>query len=123
MTDDKYPIEVKEVEAERINGKDETLRSQFKFQCFRLSPFFGISIIVYIITAFWGLVICFDVVKEIVGGFLAFISLIFFPFLLTLAPWYALLVNHNFYPLLIVYGGGVLGSICFKIGMRSTLRK
>jgi hypothetical protein len=116
MKDDKDIIEVKEVEAERINREEETPRSNFKFQSFRLSPFFGLGILVYVVTAFWGLIICFDIVKEILGGVLAFISLIFFPFVLTLAPWYALLVNHDFYPLIIIYGGGLLGWLCFSFG-------
>ena len=96
---DKEIIEVKEVEAERIN-REETFRPRFKR--IRLSPLFLISILIYVISGIFGLFICFTVVKDVFGPIIAFLGLIFFPFILTLAPWYALLANHDFYPLLIV---------------------
>jgi hypothetical protein len=76
-----------------------------------------------VITAFWGLFICFAVVKDVFGPIIAFLGLIFFPFVLTLAPWYAALANNDFYPLLIVYGGVILGTLCFKIAMRFTFKR
>jgi uncharacterized membrane protein len=122
MTDDKNRqiIEVKEVEAERINNNET---SEPRFKRIRLSPFFLVGILIYVITAFYGLFICFDVVKEVFGPIIAFLGLIFFPFILTLAPWYAALANHDFYPLLIVYGGVILGSLCFGIAMKSIFRR
>jgi uncharacterized membrane protein len=112
-------IEVKEVEAERIN-REETFRPRFKR--IRLSPLFLISVLIYIISGIWGLFICFAVVKNVFGPIIAFLGLIFFPFILTLAPWYAALANHDFYPLLIVYGGIILGTLCFRIAIRSTFK-
>jgi uncharacterized membrane protein len=112
-------IEVKEVEAERIN-REETFRPRFKR--IRLSPLFLISVLIYIISGIWGLFICFTVVKNVFGPIIAFIGLIFFPFILSLAPWYAALANHDFYPLLIVYGGIILGTLCFRIAIRSTFK-
>jgi uncharacterized membrane protein len=117
---EKEIIEVKEVEAERINN-NETFRPRFK--AIRLSPLFLVGILIYVITAFWGLVICFAIVKEVFGPIIAFLGLIFFPFILALAPWYAALVNHDFYSLLIVYGGALLGTLCFRIVMRSTFKR
>ncbi len=116
---DKEIIEVKEVEAERIN-REETFRPRFKK--IRLSPLFLISILIYVISGIWGLFICFTVVKDVFGPIIAFLGLIFFPFILTLAPWYAALANHDFYPLLIVYGGVILGTLCFRIAIRSTFK-
>ena len=72
---DKDIIEVKEVEAERINNY-ETFRPRFK--AIRLSPLFLVGILIYAITAFWGLFICFAVVKEVFGPIIAFLGLIFF---------------------------------------------
>jgi len=112
-------IEVKEVEAERINN-EETFRPRFKK--IRLSPLFLISILIYVISGISGLFICFTVVKDVFGPIIAFLGLIFFPFILTIAPWYALLANHDFYPLLVVYGGIVLGTLCFRIAIRSTFK-
>ena len=122
MSEDKQKeiIEVKEVEAERID-REETFRPRFKK--IRLSPLFLISILIYVISGIWGLFICFIIVKDVFGPILAFLGLIFFPFILTIAPWYALLVNHDFYPLLIVYGGIILGTLCFRIAIRSTFKK
>ena len=121
MSEDKQKeiIEVKEVEAERIN-REETFRPRFKR--IRLSPLFLISVLIYIISGIWGLFICFTVVKNVFGPIIAFIGLIFFPFILSLAPWYAALANHDFYPLLIVYGGIILGTLCFRIAIRSTFK-
>ena len=51
---DKEIIEVKEVEAERINN-NETFRLRFK--AIRLSPLFLVGILIYVVTAFWGLLI------------------------------------------------------------------
>ena len=121
MSEDKQKeiIEVKEVEAERIN-REETFRPRFKR--IRLSPLFLISILIYVISGIWGLFICFTVVKDVFGPIIAFLGLIFFPFILTLAPWYALLANNDFYPLLIVYGGITLGTLCFRIAIRSTFK-
>ena len=117
---DKEIIEVKEVEAERINN-NETFRPRFK--AIRLSPLFLVGILIYVITAFWGLFICFAIVKEVFGPIIAFLGLIFFPFILVLSPWYAALANHDFYPLLIVYGGALLGTLFFRIAMRSTFKR
>lgn len=116
---DKEIIEIKEVEAERID-REETFRPRFKK--IRLSPLFLISILIYVISGIWGLFICFTVVKDVFGPIIAFLGLIFFPFILTLAPWYAALANHDFYPLLIVYGGVILGTLCFRIAIRSTFK-
>ena len=121
MSEDKQKeiIEVKEVEAERINH-EETFSPRFKR--IRLSPLFLISILIYVISGIWGLFICFTVVKDVFGPIIAFLGLIFFPFILTLAPWYAALANHDFYPLLVVYGGIILGTLCFRIAIRSTFK-
>ena len=117
---DNQIIDVKEVKAERID-REETFRPRFKK--IRLSPLLLISILIYVISGICGLFICFIIVKDVFGPIIAFLGLIFFPFILTIAPWYALLANHDFYPLLIVYGGIILGTLCFKIAIRSTFKK
>tara|TARA_Y100000816_G_C25686239_1_gene363218 strand:- start:27 stop:293 length:267 start_codon:yes stop_codon:yes gene_type:complete len=55
----------------------------------------------------YGMVLCFGLVADVFGNAVAFISLIFFPVLLGIAPWYALLANGDFVPLLVTYGGGI----------------
>ncbi len=66
---EKEIIEVKEVEAERINN-NETFRPRFK--AIRLSPLFLVGILIYVVTAFWGLFICFAIVKEVLVQSLLF---------------------------------------------------
>ena len=46
------------------------------------------------------------------GGLLAFM---FFPLTIAFAPWYALIAWGNAIPLIITYGGGVLGMIIMAV--------
>ena len=89
---DKEIIEVKEVEAERID-REETFYPRFKR--IRLSPLFLISILIYAISGIWGLFIRFTVVKNVFGSIIAFLGLIFFPFILTLAPCSAIVTGKQ----------------------------
>ena len=64
----------------------------------------------YLLFAFaglYGMALCFGLVADVFGSVIAFISLIFFPILLGIAPWYALFANGDFIPLLVTYGGGI----------------
>lgn len=74
------------------------------------------GILLYVVCGFWGLVICFGIVKGALGTFWALVSLFFFPFLLGLAPWYEGLANGDWFPLVLVYGGGILASILITVG-------
>jgi hypothetical protein len=75
--------QIMEVKAERIN-REKTFRPKFKR--IPLSPLFLISILIYVISGIWGLFICFILVKDVFGPIISFLGLIFFPFILTLAP-------------------------------------
>ena len=68
---DKQIIEIEEVEAKRINNNETFLP---RFKAIRLSPLFLVGILIYVVTAFWGLFICFDVVKEVFGPIIAFLG-------------------------------------------------
>lgn len=81
--------------------------------------FIGPGGLIYIITAFWGDFICERVVAETLGTsvFIEVISVVLTPFLLMLAPWYEGLVHGDWFPLLLVYGGGILGLVLIGIGL------
>ena len=72
--------------------------------------------IIYLVCGFWGLFICFGIVQKVLGTALAVISVFLAPFLLTLAPWFQALAYGDWFPLGLVYGGGVIGTILIGIG-------
>jgi hypothetical protein len=72
--------------------------------------------IVYFVAGLWGLVICLGIVYDNFGMIGSALSLLVFPATLTLAPWYEAIANSNWFPLLVVYGGGVLGAALVAIG-------
>ncbi len=48
-----------------------------------------------------------------IGGCIAFM---FFPVALVFAPWYAVMKYSYWFPVFLIYGGGIAGSILFGIG-------
>ena len=73
--------------------------------------------LIYFVSGIWGLVICFEIIEDLLGFALAIASLFVFPVALTLAPWYAALVSGDWFPLALVYGGGIAATILVYIGM------
>ncbi|MBC8302794.1 MAG: hypothetical protein H8E55_44455 [Pelagibacterales bacterium] len=63
--------------------------------------------IIWLIAGLVGLSLCFDIVYIVLGPVWAFLSLLIFPVLLGIAPWYALFAWGDWLPLLVVYGGGL----------------
>ena len=78
--------------------------------------FKGPAFLIYFICGFWGLSICFHIVQDIFGTFLAFISLFLFPMLIAFAPWYEGLVNGDWMALMVIYGGGIVATGLVFIG-------
>ena len=73
--------------------------------------------LVFIVCGIWGLILCFRIVQEVIGTIVAVLSLFLAPFLLGIAPWYQGIVNGDWMPLLLVWGGGIIGYILIAIGM------
>jgi hypothetical protein len=73
------------------------------------------SVLLFIFAGLYGLILCFGIVQHVLGTFIAFLSIIFLPFLLGLAPWYALFVYGDFTPLIVVYGGGIPAAILYVV--------
>jgi hypothetical protein len=74
------------------------------------------GMIIYIIAGLWGLILCLGIISDNLGYIAGAIALLLLPATLTLAPWYEALANANWYPLVVVYGGGLTGSILFALG-------
>ena len=66
-------------------------------------------------SSIYGFVLCFGIVEDVLGSVWAFVSLIFAPFVLGLAPWYALFANGDYVPLLVTYGGIIPGGLLFAL--------
>jgi len=73
------------------------------------------AILLFLFAGLYGLMLCFSIVQQIFGTFVAYLSIVLLPFLLGLAPWYALFANGDFIPLLVVYGGGIPATIIYVL--------
>lgn len=74
------------------------------------------AFIVYFVAGLWGFLICLGIVIDnlgFIGGAIAFFVA---PFTLAFAPWYEAIANSNWFPLMLVYGGGIGASILYAIG-------
>lgn len=78
--------------------------------------FTGPGMLIYFVCGIWGAIICFQIIAENFGTIMAIISLILAPALLGLAPWYAGLFHGDWFPLLLIYGGGIVGTGLVAIG-------
>ena len=76
----------------------------------------GIAIL--LVGGLWGLAICFDIVRSVFGAVVAFLSLIFLPVLMGLAPLYALLSDGDWFPLILNYGSLAVGGGLLAIGSK-----
>ena len=57
---------------------------------------------------FVGTVVCFNVIADAFGFVIAILGVLVFDIILVIAPFYALFVDGNWVPLLVVFGGGIL---------------
>ncbi|MCD5402151.1 hypothetical protein LR013_06180 [candidate division NPL-UPA2 bacterium] len=74
------------------------------------------AVIIYIVAGLWGFFICLGIVVDHLGFIGDAIAFFLFPVTLVFAPWYEALANSNWFPLMLVYGGGIGASILYGIG-------
>lgn len=74
------------------------------------------GILIYFVCGIWGLFITFGIVQNVLGTVIAIISLILAPALLALAPWYAGIAEGDWFPLMLIYGGSIGGTVLVSIG-------
>ena len=55
----------------------------------------------------WGLYLSWYILVDVFGVCGSLLAVLFFPLVLLVAPWYAALVHHEWFPLLLVCGGHV----------------
>lgn len=79
-----------------------------------------VAYVLMLVGGFACLAICFGIVKEVFGSVVAFLSLVIFPVLLVVSPWYALFAWGNWFPLVLVYGLGIIVSTLFYLSARLT---
>jgi hypothetical protein len=74
------------------------------------------AFIVYLVSGLWGLAICLEIVIENLGFIGGTIAFLLAPATLIFAPWYEGLANSTWFPLLLIYGGGIGATILYAIG-------
>jgi len=70
----------------------------------------------YGVFGIWGLIIILSIINQIAGFWGVVIGFFIFPVTLVAAPWYALVAFGTWFPLFVVYGGGIGASIFFGLG-------
>lgn len=73
--------------------------------------------IIYLVAGIWGMFISLGIVVDNVGFIGGMIAFILFPFTLAFAPLYAALADGNWFPLILIYGGGICATVLIAIGM------
>ena len=74
--------------------------------------------VVAVIILAWGFIVCLSSVFNTLGFFGGVLALFFFPITLFLVPWYEGLINSNWFPLFMVYGGGAVAFFLFSSDKR-----
>ena len=74
------------------------------------------GLIVGFLGGVWGFFICIGIVKAKLGFMGVILGMMFFPFIISLAPWYAGFAHGNWMPLIVVYGSGIAAVTLFAIG-------
>ena len=72
----------------------------------------------YFLVGLWSFFICVGIIREAFGFIGLVLSVVFFPFVIALTPWYAAFFLHNWFLLILTYGGGITASILFTIGAK-----
>ncbi len=74
------------------------------------------AVVIYIVAGLWGFFVSLGIVTDALGFIGGVIAFALFPVALAFAPWYAALAHENWFPLLLVYGGGIVASVLYAIG-------
>jgi len=74
------------------------------------------AFIIYFVAGLWGLLISLGIVVDELGFIGGVIGFMFFPVTLAFAPWYAGLAYGIWFPVILVYGGGIAAAVLYGIG-------
>jgi hypothetical protein len=64
----------------------------------------------------WGLIVCLGIISSKVDKLAAILAFIFLPATLSLAPWYVVIAENNWFPVLLVYGSGIGAALLYRVG-------
>ena len=71
---------------------------------------------VYTIAGVWGFFISLKIVFANLGFIGGAIAFMLAPFTLTVAPWYEAIAHSNWFPVMLVYGGGLCATVLYVVG-------
>jgi hypothetical protein len=74
------------------------------------------AMFIYFVGGLWGLAVSLGIVYHGLGLIGTILGLLVFPLVLYLAPWYAGFAQGNWFPVVLVYGSGIVAMILFVIG-------
>jgi hypothetical protein len=74
------------------------------------------AFIIYVVGGIWGFFISLGIVTDALGFIGGAIAFFLAPVALAFAPWYAAIADNNWFPVGLVYGGGLAASILYVIG-------
>jgi hypothetical protein len=87
------------------------------FSEWRMGTIFKVpAVVIYIVAGLWGFFVSLGIVIDAVGFIGGVIAFALFPVTLAFAPWYAALAHGNWFPLILVYGGGIIASVLYAVG-------
>jgi len=75
-----------------------------------------LGFVVFIFFGLWSLIVESQIVYRVIGFWGSVIAFGLFPITFAVAPWYALIIQRNWFPLVLGYGGGIAAAILFYIG-------
>ncbi len=79
-------------------------------------PVQAVGCLLYVVVGLVGLIIVLDILIEVIGFWGAVLAFMFLPITLVATPWYALVAWGNPFPLILIYGGGIVAGILMWIG-------
>ncbi|WP_156824696.1 hypothetical protein [Thioalkalivibrio sp. ALJ15] len=72
--------------------------------------------IIMMVAGLWGFFVSLGIVVDNLGFIGGMIAFFLFPLTLAFAPWYEAIANSNWFPVLLVYGGGLSAMALVGIG-------
>lgn len=75
-----------------------------------------VGYVVFWIAGLWGFFLSLGIVVDHLGFLGGAIAFFLAPFTLVFAPWYEAIANSNWFPLILVYGGGICAAILIGVG-------
>ena len=76
-----------------------------------------LAFLMFLFAGIYGFILCFGIIAQNFGTFWAVASIFIGPLAWAIVPWYALISDGNYIPLLVTYGGGIPAYVVFMMSM------